>query len=507
MKGKNTMPLLSISTGRLQKQLEATLRLRPNEAYAEKPITFFRRFVPSFRWPKVIKDIFTDIFLDRTTRAIIKAPRGGGKSQVLSAIGFAKWYFQDRSFVDMGGSQRQAKTVYNYFADYCTSDKAIVASMPGEPQMNHTENAAGKFFECISASPKQIRGPHPDGLLADEVCETKDELILAALPMVDTSEHPLLVMSSTFHKIFGIFQETWDKAAELGYKRYQWDIFDVCKPFSPKLWNEPEIRKIPDIDRLIALAKGKTGDPEGWVPILNIIQAWREKPSLDHFLVELMGNRPSAAGLVLNPEDVEAAVFDDSMDKQYDYVNGAECTIGIDWGFSSMTAVTEWMRHKDDIKVMLHNQNYQQIEADEINQDVVKRCKDHGIRIIRADSEAKFENKALQSALNKARVPTAVIEMVFSKEKPFMVGNLKAHFERQKVKIPYRFREAYYQFKRLRWMKGTNKIKKEFDHVPDSSMCALKQWPIAVEPAQLASASESNDDDRPIFHDALDIQF
>ena len=483
----------------MQKQLEATLRLRPNESYALKPITFFKRFVPGFRWPVVIRSAFTDLFLDRTQRAIFKAPRGGGKSKLLSAVGFAKWYFQDRSTVDMGGSQKQAKTVYDYFASYCTSDKAIVASMPGEPQMNHTENAAGKFFECIAASPKQIRGPHPDTLLADEVCEIKDDLTLAALPMVDTSEHPLLVMASTFHKVFGVFQETWDKAPELGYKRYEWDIFDVCAPFSKKLWDEPEIRRIPDIQMLVDLAKGRTGDPDGWVPILNVIQAWREKPSLDHFLVEMMGSRPSAAGLVLNPSDVEAARFDDETEKQYNYVKGAECIVGIDWGFSTMTSVTEWMRHRDDLKVMIDNRNYEQVKAEDIIKEVVEICRDHGVLVIRADSEAKFENKALQSALSRANLPTRVIEMVFGTEKPFMIGNMQAHFERRLVRIPRRFTEAYYQFKRLRWLKGTNKIKKEFDHIPDSSMCALKHWPIAVAPAKMGRPREERESSRPIF--------
>ena len=53
-----------------------------------------------------------------------------------------------------------------------------------------------------------MRGKHPDVLISDETCETSDELIESALPMVNDSEYPLVVMVSTFHKIFGRFAET-----------------------------------------------------------------------------------------------------------------------------------------------------------------------------------------------------------------------------------------------------------------------------------------------------------
>lgn len=142
-----------------------------------------------------------------------------------------------------------------------------------------TKATAGAYFSSVTASTKQTRGKHPDVLISDETCETSDELVHSALPMVDSSQTPLVIMASTFHKIFGIFQETWDSAEERGYLRIQWDIFDVCKPFAADLWQQPDIAKIAGIERLEAHARGRTGDPEGWVPIENVIQAWREKPT------------------------------------------------------------------------------------------------------------------------------------------------------------------------------------------------------------------------------------
>ena len=324
-----------------------------------------------------------------------------------------------------------------------------------------------------------------DRALADEVCETDDALIHDALPMVDTSENPLVVMTSTFHKIFGVFQETWDTAEERGYARYTWDIFDVVKPFDPKIWQDTDLnRYIPDFQELKALANGRTGDPDGWIPIDNVIQSWRDKFSLDYFLIEYMGSRPSAAGLVLNPEDVDAAMFDDTLIHEYGYQSGAECVIGIDWGFSTMTSVTVWMNYKDGIKVMLENKNYSQTRSAVIIEDVIQLLKKYRARGIYADSSGKFENADLQVAvgsnddLKAIRHSASVIEVVFSQDKEAMLGNLRAYFERRKVKIPARFREAKWQLKRYQYQEGTDKPVKEDDHIPDSIMCALKHWPL-----------------------------
>jgi hypothetical protein len=179
----------------------------------------------------------------------------------------------------MGGSENQAKEVYNYFTSYCYVGERL-EGIPKDPTITHTENDKGKYFKAVTASPKQVRGPHPDFLLIDEACECKDELILAALPMVNSSPEPIVVITSTFHKLFGLFQETWDAADEMGYTRYSWDIFDVVKPFDPAVWKDKEYnRQIPDFQDLRKLAEGRTGDAEGWVPIENVIQAWRGKPS------------------------------------------------------------------------------------------------------------------------------------------------------------------------------------------------------------------------------------
>lgn len=395
----------------------------------------------------------------------------------------------------MAGSAVQATIVYNYFKSYCGINETVMEAVSGKLKAIETAGVEGNYFSSVNASTKQVRGKHPDALISDETCETSDELVHAALPMVDSSQNPLVIMASTFHKIYGIFQETWDSAEERGYTRIQWDIFDVCKPFPKDFWEQPEIAKIVGIEKLKAHAKGRTGDVEGWVPIENVVQAWKEKPTEDWFEVEYLGSRPSAAGLVLKPEDIDRALFDSQKEKLYNFIKGATDVLGIDWGFSSMTSVVELMAHKNQVVVMLDNKNFHQTPAEEIIKFVVEKVRERGIRFIYADSAGKFENVALQNALAKANLACAVIEVVFSKEKEGMLGNFRAHFEQGKIKIPRKIwradedggagrwvenLEAYWQYKRYRYAEGTDKPIKKDDHIPDATMCALQHFKLGT---------------------------
>ncbi len=465
------------------------------ELNREKPITYLKLRNPAMKWPKVLREVFATIWREKASRIILKGPRGGGKSQLVGALGFCLWFLKERAIVDMGGSLEQAKKVYSYFLEHIDASGGLKSFLEKDPTITETSSEKRIPFKCVTASPKQVRGPHVDALFIDEACEARDELIKDAMPMVNTSEHSLIMMTSTFHKIFGIFQETWDKAPELGYMRFSWDVFDVCKPFSEKIWDDPTFnREIRDLKNLKELAKGRTGDPQGWIPILNIIQAWREKPTLDWFLVEYMGMRPSAAGLVLNPEDVDACTFDDKIEKCYNLIKNAERIIGIDWGFSSMTSVTDWMRGPSDLRILIHNSNYVQVDSETIIKEVIKRVKVGGHRFIYADSAGKFENVSLRNALKKERLACKVIEVVFSTEKEFMLGNLRAHFQQHRVRIPIKFADAIWQYKRYRYQEGTDKPIKKDDHIPDSTMCAFQHWPINKQAIHLVKQREDKTD-------------
>lgn len=490
--------------------------------FASKPITFLKLIDEGMRFPKKLRIVFACLYLQQDLkgrpcgRFIIKGPRGGGKSKLLGALSFVRWFLLLKNRVTLGGSLEQAKGVYNYFLGhvYTENATAIRGVLPDEPTMLRTETDKGNYYRAVAASQKQVRGPHPDDLDVDEACEAKDEIILSALPMVDTAEFPLVVFTSTFHKIFGLFQEIWDKADELGYCRLSWDCFDVCQTFDPAIWDDAELRRqIPDLEKLTQRAAGRTGDPEGWIPVQNVIQAWREKPTVDWFDVEYMGSRPSAEGMVNDPEDVDACVIDEWG--EYGYRSGAETAGGIDWGFSGMTVVDVEMAYKDNILVEIHNQIYTQVLSEVICEDVAEVTVKYRVRAWHVDASHPFENAALRKAIaaRLARLPEkdqfrcSVIEVPFGRpiqaaelkgtdkkrdidkkqgtEKDFMLGNYRARFQRRLNRIPRAHKEALWQHKRYRYQEGTDKPLKEDDHCPDAKMLAQRRWPLGKVVASL----------------------
>lgn len=465
---------------------------------------------PTIRFPKKLRIIFACIWRGQdlqgrpTKRFIIKGPRGGGKTKLLSAVGWCIWYLRGRNTIDLGGSLTQAQELYAYFVSYCYASAGVLKSLKDKPTISKTLSDMGKYFRAVAASQKAVRGPHPDTLLIDEMCEVKDELALAAIPSVMPSDNPLIILASTFHKIFGLFQEIWDNADALGYARFSWDIFDVCKQFDPAIWDDPKLNEqIPDLALLKERAGGRTGDPEGWVSIHSIIQMWREKSSLDWFDVECMGSRPSTAGLVNNPEDVDACVIDDFG--EYAYVPGAEVVGGLDWGFQGMTAWEPWMSHKDGVKVQLECRTYNRVRSSVIIKEIVEDVIKYRMSYIHADSSHPFENADLRAAINKALEDKdwscTVVVVSFGSEKfgtmgtddeAGMVGNYRSYFQRRLLRIKKAFRVAIWQHKRYHYMKNSDKPEKKDDHHPDAAMLALKRWPLGFSRGELREDDDTN---------------
>lgn len=514
------------------------------DRYDGDPIAMMRLVDPTLKFPVKIKTLFLMLWhrVDEhgrpASRFIIKGPRGGGKTKFMGAFGFAEWLLRVRDIVVLGGSLVQAQNVYNYFVDHVYAQEAIVGALPDEPTMSKTETDRGNYLKAVAASPKAVRGPHPNSLMIDEACEAKDEIIDSALPMVTSSVAPLVVMTSTFHKIFGKFQEVWDAAPQMGYVRFSWDVFDVTKTFPAEIWNDPALqREIHDLsikqagkNSLEYRAQGRTGDPEGWFDIYSVIQSWREKRSLDWFDVELMGLRPSAVGMVNKPEDVDACVFSCDEPENYDefaYMDlfPAEYRFhveqssagGIDWGFSGMTSVTGLHRGKDDLLINHYQKEYTGTRSHVIIEDTIKAIRRFRWRVVYCDAEAKFENADLAAAIAKEfadeEFRCRVEEVNFGTEKNEMLGNYRSRFQRRMYRIPgmSKFKPAVWQHKRYRYQEGSDKPLKQDDHIPDSTMLATKHWPLGKVASRLPDENFSKDNEsqraETFTGDLLDMQF
>ena len=115
-----------------------------------KPITLLKMIDPAMRFPRKLRLVFACLYLQQDlkgrpcNRFIIKGPRGGGKSKLLGALGFTRWYLLLRRIVNLGGSLEQAKGVL-MARHSITADKAF------ERLRDHSQHSGRKLSDVAAA--------------------------------------------------------------------------------------------------------------------------------------------------------------------------------------------------------------------------------------------------------------------------------------------------------------------------------------------------------------------
>lgn len=155
---------------------------------------------------------------------ILSAGRGAGKTIVVSWI--VAWSmacypdtFGKYDITILGGSYDQSRIMYRYFHDYIYRTKYLEGRLLGDPTKGET-NFEGGYVRALTASEKAVRGPHPELLILDEVCAADDDIIRSALPMISGSRHGRIIMLSTPHQFYGLFQDYWSNHKAYEYLRF-----------------------------------------------------------------------------------------------------------------------------------------------------------------------------------------------------------------------------------------------------------------------------------------------
>ena len=487
--------------------------------YRDKPLEYLKErhnitFPPLLRWLFLL--VYNRIKQKLHTKLIAKAPRGGGKSWWAHVVEFCVWFFLDGDAVNMGGGEDQAKIVYQYIDTLISSDPEVDAWCTKRKQSETRQRALDgslphPVIHCIPASMKQVRGKHPGGtrkspgvLVLDEAAEMDDRIIDSALPMANTATPPVILVISTFHKIFGKFQHIWDQYALLGFIRVTWDIFDVCKRcfrncdieytqdhdhgclpefrdkycevicdcyfnFNEHQGNYPKYkhnqcgRKCKKCGGLIDHKARKITD--GWISIETIIE-YRLVFDVETFEIEIMGWRPSSAGLVLNPKDVDDCVVATTQIQE-----GYPLKLGIDWGVRGqcgiiLTQLLPNMRSIIDAWAFVNPSDTK------IYNFLTELRLKTGVNDVGADSSHPFQNDHVRHELG-----FNLTEVNFSTEKERGVGALKKLFENHTWIIPANSDNdtsmLINQLKNWRRNKDTGKIIKMNDHLPDALLCTV----------------------------------
>jgi len=434
----------------------------------------------SLLFPPKIRYLF-DVILKKAKRGeiiryIIKAPRGGGKSRLLASLELALWYFLDWDVVNLGGSFTQAQKVYSYLSEAFGAEffAPVVRKSLQKITVKKPTAGLGKIF-VLAATEKQTRSPHVGSktrggaLVIDEECEAEEKVVRSAIPVVNTAHPSAIIRSSTFHKAYGTFQDTWDYADKKGYTQYEWDIFDVAEKCKDSC--DLAVDSVSG-ERGCILKKyceDKAHFSEGWVKIEEIRQERREMTD-EEFIIELMGGKPSSAGLIYPPADLKRATVFRTFELQ---PRGA-VAVGIDWGFEGETSILLVQEQyseekKKKVRRVISADVYSHTKAEEIYDELEVVSKDFSIPIY-ADKSHSFQNNSLEE------LGANIFIVSFAKFKDYGIQNIKKMLEDGILEIPEEFEYFLKQMRKYRKDENTGKPIKKWDHGPDALLCACMHF-------------------------------
>lgn len=441
------------------------------------------------------KEFLNDLFTGKVRKAIISAGRGAGKTFVLAI--YILWRIATHDYWDissMGGSSEQSEKIQRFITGWRVHSPIISKMIVKDVQRKVKTRAPSEaiFMSCSGAS---VRGPHTVELIIDEECEAekqgKTKEVRAALWEVSTSKDFHIIKSSTAHFIHGDFLHTWNRAKELGYKRYRWaiakhksdnpDIYQTYMDSKPENWESA----VP------------------WIPHENI-QELRKEKSNDEWLVEALGGIGVMAGLVFDPmaftgyplgivcdhcdicrpyEENYCPLIHFAMEMVGVPKNQIPATVkdalthvverveGIDWGRHEPCAFTIFGRFKYLVFV-LHSEELV-VANDTMKVDRAEElARKWDISIVRPDPAQFPYNNEL---INRGFAVHELFSFSGGQEKLAYVHCAKKHVERTIVIIPKAFNKLIECLREISW-DAKGKIRKENDHSFDSFIYGISYY-------------------------------
>lgn len=493
------------------------------EQYKKRQDDAVRQFIETRLW--VTKDLkkipirtidplikfVADLFYQRSRRAILWKPRGGGGSLSASIVLWMFLVYRQMSVLDIAGSQEQSRIVYKYVTEFfdCVPEmKQRILAKP--PSQTETLLVTGCLLKAIPATEKQARGKHLPVLCADESCtgeESTDRSLRAAMSTVASEENSVVILLSTFHVPSGLFQEYWDFAPDKGFERFKWDVFDTMEqchlgmseatPEDPmalkfcrscpltRMEEEKDARTGALIGHRMKGCAGKARKSRGWATYQATIDTKKMHLGSNVFEIEHECERPNWMRTVYPPELVDLCAADE-MDVDPDCFK----VVGIDWGFDTLGSMALVMVAKcDGFAGVPESELTDHTGIDEIV-DLLKAWeKKYGHFEIMADKSHNFNNDKL------VRVGFSVHVVDFGTKKQEGIQNVQRYLMCRRLKILKDFRTGLEQMKGLRRTEKGTVVKKN-DHFCDALMCALlgmpfdEHWPSDMELALVKERME-----------------
>ncbi|OFW61819.1 MAG: hypothetical protein A2Z35_06185 [Actinobacteria bacterium RBG_19FT_COMBO_36_27] len=386
------------------------------------------------------------------------AMRGSGKTYDLSILAWLESLFKPQCGTTvLGGSLEQSTKAVGYL-DY-------LWRMPGVPhEMLINGSVAGRGFklnngswvQALAASPKSVRGPHPQKLRLDELDEM-DRVIYDAALGQPKSNHGIkdnVVISSTLHHAFGLMTEVIDEREKIGARLYKWCVEEVREPRG--FWTNDEIgRKLKQLTTAM----------------------WDS---------EYLLKRPMVGDTVFDFESVDRA-YRRGFNILFEKYPAEGC---IDWGYTC-TVLHVIQDFKEYINVP-ESYSWEYTELTERCKLIVDICIEKNIRVIYCDSNPKDSHMTLRKIIKKKRAPVTVIPIAFNVWKDIAINVVRFYLERDLMNI----RDKVFQDKMKKYhYKNVDLeiIDKVDDHYPDALIAwGASRWRILGDITPPRNAEELN---------------
>lgn len=196
------------------------------------------------------------------------ASRGlAGKSFMMSILGLTLSYVRGYDLSLLGGSLAQSTNVHEYMRN-AMNYKNLPLDLVIDETSSRIRLANRGQVKPLTASQKTVRGPHPSGLLLDEIDEMDWLIYQAALGQPMKQDNwlgqklpEIVVASSTWQHPDGTMAKVLDEAEQKGTPVYKWCHLDTANAIDGWLDNDSIERKKASVTKATWEAEYELGEP------------------------------------------------------------------------------------------------------------------------------------------------------------------------------------------------------------------------------------------------------
>lgn len=261
-------------------------------------------------------DFISDVWFERVDKALIRANRGGSKTNSFAALCVLKTvHMPGYDIVYIGGSEEQSKQGYAYYAGDPDKEgftgymrrQMFSEFLAGDPMVTKTALTNGSRLEIrTGGSDKSVSGPHPHVLFVDELDHIKLSTLNTALqmPVSKGAYGSQTIMGSSQYAGFGTMQTMLETADERGIKVYEYDVFDVLQGCGQR-YNSPTCKDCPLYDwtnpytgERELLCKGRGARADGFYSYKDACDKMLLSTDMEAFALQMLLMRGVSQGLV-----------------------------------------------------------------------------------------------------------------------------------------------------------------------------------------------------------------